>query len=235
MSAAEDFKKARESYVTTTVDVTPSELLMEVARCVKSECDRLVPYAEYKPVASLSVEDIHKYFSTLTWMRCQHVQDATSKIYLAYRNLYKIVEVPTFIYQLMISIGEVLDSDYAIRFQPVYSVDSKELLSVEQMKQVSDVFLDLRSLGFSSVTGMPNDREGELGFMACCHVKGVVTSYKDSHPVYGFLAAFFKQQELNEITGLMSRIIYGYDSDYILAVRGILSSLKAHQPAANPD
>jgi acyl-CoA synthetase (AMP-forming)/AMP-acid ligase II len=112
----------------------------------------------------------------------------------------------------------------------VYSIDSKEILSVDQMKEISDAFLTLRAIGFASVVGMPNERSGELGFMACCHVEEVVTSYKDSHPIYGFLASFFQQAQLNEITGLMCRIVYGYDSDYKLAVRRIISNVSAHQP-----
>lgn len=227
-----DYKKIHDSFVETLVEMNPSKLLKEVAEGIKAECDRLAPYAGFKPVADLSVEDIHKYFHTLVWMRCKHVADQVDKSYSLYRTVYKVCEVPTFIYQLMISIGEAIDSDYSIRFIPGYSIEDTNLLSVEQMKNISNVFLALKPLGFSSVTGMPSERSGELDFMACCHVKEVVRSYKDSHPVYGFLAAFFQQTELNSITGMMCRIIYGYDSDYEIAVRRIVSAVSAHQPAS---
>jgi len=229
-SSTQDFKKMRDSFVTTTVDMTPSKLLDEVAKGIKTECDRLAPYAEYKPVSCLEVEDIHKYLSTLIWMRCQKVSSEFNKSFLPYKRLYNNVVVPTFVYQLAISIGEATDSDYAIRFVPAYSIDSKELLSVDQMSEISDVFLSLAPVGFSHVIGMPKETSGELDFMACCHVDEVVRSYKDSHPVYGFMAAFFAQKELNEITGLMCRVIYGYDSDYKITIRRIMSSLSAKQP-----
>lgn len=229
-SLTEDFKKVRSSYITTTVDVRPSPLFDEVAKGLEAECVRLVPYTGNNLTTLLSADNIRRYCCTLIWMRCQHVSDEPSKAFVGYRTLYRNVEVPVFVYQLAISIGEACDSDYSIRFIPVYSIDSKEILSVDQMKEISDAFLTLRSLGFASVVGMPNERSGELGFMACCHVEEVVTSYKDSHPVYGFMASFFQQAQLNEITGLMCRIVYGYDSDYKLAVRRIISNVSAHQP-----
>lgn len=229
-SQTQDFKVVRSSSITTTVELRPSSLFDEVAKGLEAECERLAPYAGYKPIELLSASNIRKYCSTLIWMRCQYVSEESSKAFVGYRSLYRNVEVPVFVYQLAISIGEAYDSDYAIRFMPAYSPDSKEILSVDQMKEISEAFLTLRTIGFASVVGMPNERSGELSFMACCHVEEVVRSYKDSHPVYGFLASFFQQTELNEITGLMCRVIYGYDSDYKLAVRRIISAVSAHQP-----
>jgi len=49
------------------------------------------------------------------------------------------------------------------------------------------------------VTGLPQESEGELESMMLCHVIGMVTSHKRSHPVYGFLASSFAQQKLNEV------------------------------------
>lgn len=229
-SATQDFKKVRSSFVTTTVEMKPSVLLSNVANGIKAECERLAPYSGFKAVSDLEVEDIHKYLSTLIWMRCQHVNNEPSKAYANYRKIYRHVEVPVFVYQLTISIGEACDSDFSIRFVPEYSINSKELLSVDQMSDLSDVFMTLRSIGFASVTGLPNDKTGELDFMACCHVDEVVRSYKDSHPVYGFMAAFFEQQKLNEITGMMCRVIYGYDSDYQVTIRRIMESLSSKHP-----
>lgn len=226
----EDVNKMNDAVIVARVEMNPSKLMSKLADAILGEVDRLVPYVGYKLTASLTSEDILKYLKTLTWMRCEHVQDAPDKAFAPYRNLYRRVEVPVLAYQLFIAMGNAFDKDYAIKFLPTYSIESKDVLSLQEMQQLSDIFLNLRTRGFASVTGMPNTREGELDFMAMCHVEEVVKSYRNSHPVYGFLAAFFAQQQLNEITGTMCRVVYGYDTDYAMYVQSIMQSLTAKQP-----
>jgi hypothetical protein len=234
-STLEDAKKMREQVVTVNVEVEPSKLMDSLAEGLLAEILRLVPYQGYKLTEELSVEDILKYLLTLIWMRVCHVNSETSKAYAGYRNLAKRVEVPAIVYQLMICIGEAFDKDFSIRFLPRYSVDSEMLLSPDELLALSDIMLNLKEIGFACVTGLPRTREGELDFMAICHVEEVVKSYRDSHPVYGFLASFFAQKELNEVTGLMCRIVYGYDSDYQMYIREALRITKAVQPESRHD
>jgi len=93
------------------------------------------------------------------------------------------------------------------------------------MREISDVMTTLVTSGFKVVFGLPLTYEGELEFMAMLHIENVVKSYRESHPVYGFLASFFKHLELNEITGRLSRIVYGYDEDYSVNIQRIISSV----------
>jgi len=229
-SAFKDVNTVNDASITVQVDVSPSKLMLKLSEGLMNEVTRLVPYAGYKPTADLSSEDILKYLKTLTWCRCQTTKDVQDKAFRPYRNLQKHLEVPVLAYQLFISMGVAFDRDYSIRFLPAYSIESADLLSPEEMSYVSDIFTALRRYGFASVVGMPVSREGELDFMAMCHVEEVVRSYRNSHPVYGFLASFFAQQHLNEITGTMCRIVYGYDSDYQWYISSLLATLKAEQP-----
>jgi hypothetical protein len=117
-------------------------------------------------------------------------------------------------YQLLISVGKAYDKDFNLEFIPAYKVTGDNILSPEEMEALSSLFRQFNGVGLKCVVGMPNDTTGELDFMAMCHVQDEVVSYRKAHPVYGFLAAFFKQQELNKVTGTMCRVIYGYESDY---------------------
>jgi hypothetical protein len=222
----------RDATIAVRVQVTPSKLMSQLADGLMNEVWRLVPYSEYKPTADLTSEDILKYLKTLTWMRCRYVTSdfSEAKAFAEYRNLYHRVEVPALAYQLFLCVGEAYDRDYAIKFLPEYQIESSDLLSVEDMSNLSDLLVNLRTIGFASVTGMPHDREGELDFMAMSHVEELSRSYRNSHPVYGFLASFFAQQQLNEVTGTMCRVLYGYDSDYKLYVASLLRALSAKQP-----
>lgn len=229
-AAFEDSKITNDAVIVARVEMNPSKLMSHLADAILGEIERLVPYVGYKPTAQLESKDILKYLKTLTWMRCEHVQAAPDKSFLPYRNLYRVVEVPVLAYQLFIAMGNAYDKDYAIKFLPTYSIESEDLLSLQEMQQLSDILLNIRTRGFASVSGMPNSRDGELDFMAMCHVEETVKSYRNSHPVYGFLAAFFAQQQLNQITGTMSRVIYGFDTDYELYITSVMRSLTAKQP-----
>lgn len=222
-SLLEDAKKFREAVVVTKVEIAPSKLMDLLAKGLLAEVQRLAPYSGYTPVSELEVADILKYLHTLVWMRVCHVNQASAEAYRPYRELAKHLEVPALLYQLLISIGEAFDADYSIKFVPEYSIASDVLLAPTEVMAISDLFMSLKSSGFASVTGLPRTTDGELDFMAMCHVDEIVTSYRSVSPVYGFLASFFAQKEFNEITGLMCRVIYGYDTDYELYVRRAIS------------
>lgn len=219
--------KMNAAVIEVSVEMKPSKMMESLSKGLMSETIRLFPYAGNQLTNGLTSDDIHKYLKTLTWMRCQHVQGSLSKSFAPYRTLYKRVEVPTLAYQLFLAMGLAFDADYSIRFVPAYSIEGSELLSVDEMVEISNVFTNLRQIGFSTVVGMPKEVDGELDFMALCHVEEVVKGYRKSHPVYGFLASFFAQQELNVVTGTMCRIVYGYDTDYQMFISSLLASMKA--------
>jgi hypothetical protein len=230
-----DSKIVKATTVKVDVNLEPTKLLEAEAKEINRELLRLAPYTGYADVANLESDDILKYLKTLVWMRCHRVQYSRDKAYQPYRNLVKVVEVPVLPYQLLISIGKAYDRSFSIEFNPVYQIASEDLLAPEDMLNLSNILRSMRQIGFRSVTGIPEAEEGELDFMAMSHVGNVVTSYKESHPVYGFMASFFTQQQLNEVTGTMSRMIYGYDEDYRVMIGQIHQRMTENPPTERPD
>lgn len=225
-SMVEDFKVLTDASVTMSVDVTPSvEMTEEVAKSLKAELDRVAPYAGYLPVSQLTVEDIERYLKSLLWLRVKQCNHSLDTSVSQYRPEMKRYSIPVLWYQLLICVGRAHDREFNIEFKPAYSIDGEDLLSVDEMHNVSEVFASFENAGIKLVFGVPTDVDGELDFMAMSHVEQVVKSYRRSHPVYGFLAAFIRQQELNQITGTMSRVIYGYDSDYVRQVSALMRAI----------
>jgi hypothetical protein len=218
----EEDKQVTEPTVKVTVELSLSDVMTEMASALLDEVIRLTP-PRMKDVENLEVGDILHYLNTLVWMRTIHVTHnrfPTGKE--DYFSLYREVTVPTLLYQVLICIGKAHDDDYGIEFVPSVSFEADMLLAPSEMKVVSDLLYRIEANGLMAVNGLPKDKEGELGFMAMQHVSGQVTSYRKDHPVYGFLASFFTQETLNEVTGSMSRVIYGYEQDYKYRVRRLI-------------
>lgn len=226
-SSFTDSKTVNKATITVRVEMKPSKLVETLSVEVLKEMQRLVPSTQFKDVDDLCSEDISRYLKTLIWMRVQQCADDFTPAYKAYFRIRKLVSVPVMAYQLLIPIGVATDRDFSIRFEPEYSITESELLSPDEMRAISDVMSRLESNGFKMEIGIPQSPEGELDFMALCHVEDVVLGYRKSHPVYGFLASFFVQKKLNEITGSMCRVIYGYDSDYEVYIRQIFRKLNS--------
>lgn len=218
-----DVKPMNDASVEINVEMNPSSLMEHLAKETLNELTRLVPYAGYVEVSELTYEDILHYFCTLVWMRCQYVVESSSKAYTEYKTLAKYIAIPVVFDQLLLVMGRAYDSDFALRFIPQYTISEDCLLAPSEVRAISDLFTRMEKQGLKVVYGMPNDRNGELDFMALCHVEGVVKGYRRSHPVYGFLAAFFEQKKWNEITGMMCRVFYGYRTDYEMHIARFFS------------
>jgi hypothetical protein len=197
----------------------------ELARCYVSELFRVAGSAGAVLLKDVDRDRVRRYLATAGWMRVNHSTAAGGKAFAEYRRLYSKLAVPVLAYQAFIGVGEAIDQDYGIKFVPVATIDGKELLSPDEMLELSDLFFSLQNSGFKIVRGLPHDPEGELDFMAMSHVHGIVRSYKKSHPVYGFLASFFAQQQLNETIGMMCRIVYGYETDYAANISSLVASI----------
>lgn len=219
-----DSKLMNDATVNVSVEMTPSKLLEKLAAEIDADMHRIANLTGMSETGVES-EEILDYLKTLIFIRVSLVNGDYGKAFAGYTNLAKHLAIPVMLYQCLISMGIATDRDFGIRFNPVYSIDSKELLSPEQMMEISDIMTRLEPNGLKVVYGVPRDPEGEIDFMALSHVEDVVRSYRRSHPVYGFLAAFFAQKTLNEITGTMCRVVYGYISDYELYVTKLYNAL----------
>jgi len=220
-----DFKILNAATIRVSVNVDGSDMEEVLAQKLLSEFNRMAPYAGFSAVSELDSKDIVRYLKTLKWMRVCTVLGGTEKQFRQYTSLAKVVAVPVLMYQVLVCIGNAYDRDYNIEFVPAYNVTEDDILSTAEMEAISSLFRQFENSGMKVVYGVPRQVEGELDFMAMSHVDDVVVSYRRSHPVYGFLASFIRQQKLNEVTGMMSRVVYGYESDYKYQVDALINAI----------
>lgn len=225
MSMFEDSKPMNDVTSIVTVNLDNSSMIELLAEKLLMEFERMAPYASYQPISDLTSDDLVKYLKTLQFMRVSRVSYSSGKAYEPYKTIARYVNVPVLFYQLLLCIGKAYDREFNLEFKPAYNVPQEDLLSAEKMEAISSIFRQFEDSGMKVVRGIPNSEEGELDFMAMSHVDDTVVSYKRSHPVYGFLASFFRQKELHKITGTMSRVIYGYDADFRMMLDATIDAI----------
>jgi hypothetical protein len=213
-SATEDLKPISKATVKVEVLFQNGKMIKSLAKLLYQEFERMAPYAEYKPISELTEQDLLSYLSTLLWLRVKAADEVADKALSLYKSYRHTVAVPVLWYQVLIGIGRAYDKDFGLEFVPAYKIPQELLLSPERLGEISNLFRQFEDSGMKIVPGIPKGSEGELDFMAMSHVNSEVLSYRKAHPVYGFLASFVAEQELNAITGTMSRVVYGYESDY---------------------
>lgn len=202
-----------ESLITHTVVFKPSALLTTLATYENREMQRIMRFTGQSVI--LSPEEIHKYFSTILWLRTVQVRNQFSGR-KEYSFALKNLNIPVRLYQIVSSLGEVCDLDFGLKFIPSMEIDTESLLTPEELREYSDRIGWLIPEGYLVVeTGLPSDTTGELGFMACLVTKDEkVFSYRKDHPVYGFIAAFFDSELVEKAFTNDYRVFYGVRSDY---------------------
>lgn len=220
-----DLKPMNKACVQVVVEFQQGLLMKTLAEKLKQEFDRMSSYSDRGPIAELTANDLLSYLSTLFWMRVADVNQNGDKTALAYRPVRRTLAIPVLFYQILIGVGRSYDKDYNLEFVPEYRISQERLLSPDRMSEISNLFRQFEDCGMKIVFGLPNDPTGELDFMAMSHVNTEVVSYRKCHPVYGFLASFVAQQELNSITGSMSRVFYGYERDFNFRIDALLRAI----------
>jgi len=202
-----------ENMVKHIVKLEPGSLFKDMAMWEHREMQRVMRFTDSDVI--LTAEEIEKYLHTLVYLRTLQV-NSDSKIYPKYKFASKNLNIPVRIYQILLSLGEAVDRDYGLRFVPIMEINSEMFLTPEELRDMSDRMGVLIPEGYLVVeTGLPNDITGELGFMACLVVHDQkVYSYRKDHPVYGFIAAFFKSELLEKAFVSDYKIYYGSVSDY---------------------
>lgn len=194
------------------VDLTPSDLFKDLSLAYANEIDRIARF-ERRDV-SLSTELIEKYFHTLLYC---HVANVNSNIKREYFGLKHRAVIPTPIYTLLSQIGEVVDRDFGLRFYPSFEISSEYLLSPSEMEDIGVELLRMENLGLKLTTeGLPRPKDaGTLGFMGAQAYENEVRSYRHDNPVFGFYAAMFKSNGIEQALGLRAlRVRYGYIDHY---------------------
>lgn len=201
-----------ESMTLQNVKLSPSELVHDMAKLENLEMQRVMRFTESKVI--LSVEEIEKYFHTILWLRVLQVNQ--DKKAAPYKFANHSLNIPVRLVQILLSIGEAVDRDYGVRFMPQMDVIAELQLTPEELREYSDRLSVLLPEGYLVVeTGLPTSTSGELGFMACLLVQDEkVMSYRKDHPVYGFIASFFKSELMSKAFEVEYRMYYGCCEDY---------------------
>lgn len=219
-----DYKPVNEATIEVTVKLHCDKLTSDLAEIIYQEMFRVAGVAGERLFEGIEAEDIRKYLATLGFLRRAQTVGLKDNVTKCYSALKHTAAVPTLWYQVLLGIGVAYDRDYSIKFIPGTSISDEDLIAPEDMLKISDLFWMLQDRGIRVVAGIPLQREGELDFMAMAHVDETTTSYRKSHPVYGFLASFFSSEEVSAALGTLVRIRYGYDSDYRTFLARIVSS-----------
>lgn len=203
------------SSITIRVKLETGQLLTDLANAYSLESDRVMKFSSNER-AQVSGETFLKYFKTLLFLRVSRVNAVENGTTKLYKQGFRRYTVPALIHVLLVSIGEAVDQDFGFRFIPEYDVPVTDLMSPEEMVELSHRLQIMNENGLVCVdTGIPMDVRGELATMATFNIESEVLSYRKDHPVYGFYAAFFKHQVMSEVlSGGILRIRYGAESDY---------------------
>lgn len=201
-----------ESMTLQVVKLEPSELILDMAKLENLEMQRVMRFTTSDVI--LSVEDIGKYFHTILWLRVLQVNHDKKIAQYAFAN--HSLNVPVRLVQILLSMGEAVDRDYGIRFMPSMDIDASKQLSPDELRELSDKISVLIPEGYLVVeTGLPTSTLGELGFMACLLVQDEkIYSYRKDHPVYGFVASFFRSELVSKAFEIDYRMYYGSVQDY---------------------
>lgn len=216
----EEDKQVTRSLLRISVKLNVSQVLEEYSKCLLSEIQRLSPVRGLQEIEDLEFEDILKYLTTLVYYRVLKVNN--ERLDPEVKSIYRLVAVPVLMSQITASIGKARDEQYNLEFVPTANFEASDILAAADMLAISDIMTRLEANGLKIVYGLTNDPTGDLGFMAMQHVENQVISYRRDHPVYAFLASFFVQEKLNEVTGAMARIVYGDSRDYSYRVRALV-------------
>lgn len=213
------------SFMRVKVALEPNDLLEDIAKAYSKEISRISRF-EIKKV-ELDEETVLKFFKTMLFL---HISNCNGDFHRDYRVIKNNAVIPALLTNIMLQIGETIDHDFGLKFQPIYEIDSIDMLSVSQLQDIFDEFLLIERLGLKLTTaGFPNPKEcGTLGFMGCQLVSnGDVLSYRHDSPVFGFFKAMFNTNALEEALGLKAlRIRYGSFETYKTLVRTFVNEVE---------
>lgn len=207
--------------VKVQVKLEPNQMFEDIASAYANEIVRITRFENKENI--LDEDMIRKYFNTVLWL---HVSNVTNSMNREYSRFRRNLVLPTVLVSVLLQIGEAVDQDFGLKFVPSYEIDSKDVLSVSELEEVSYELLRLERLGLKlTTTGLPQPKDcGTLGFMGCQLIENEeIRSYRHDHPVFGFFRSMFRSNSLTEIMGIESlRVRYGYYDHYSSLVKAFV-------------
>lgn len=204
----------RDMAITCQVNVYPSELAEQLANLMSEELERLAPNEVIRKEAiELGSDNLLKYFKMLTYLRVCRVRHILHGKLSSYQSIYDHLCIPSILQLVLAGIGEVRDEDYNIVFKPKMNIDEEDVLSADEMIEISEFLRRFQTL--ATEIGLPKADDGELEFMTMRKVQDVIKTYRnDSHPVYAFLSAFCEMTEMDNLVSGLLRVTYRSITEY---------------------
>lgn len=226
--------RATRAQILFSVKVNNSTLIDKVSNWEVKEMERVVKYASN--VTLPDVDQMTKYLKNLIFLRVQLVENA--KMDHSFKNIVNAIYVPARWYTLLDNLGEAHDASTNIKFVPVYQLDASDVLSAEDMLEISDMMQVIKPDGYSCVKGIPRHNDGSVEMMAKVALAegqalDTIRGMKVDNPVFAFFANLF-QMEVVDLTyadmDKMYRIEYSAPSIYNMNFRDYWKTSESEGP-----
>lgn len=157
----------------------------------------------------VSLEEFEAYVATLIYSRVEYSNRRRGIIHPT-----DTVRVPTFVHVTLAALGEVQSDEFGVKFVP-FMARPENLLSHEQMENVSNRLAPLEYVGFSFALGYDRDRRGAQDLMMLQYIKegmetGVFGHNRSANTAFAPVAYFLQLLQLTPLMGM--RIRYGVPS-----------------------
>lgn len=197
------------SAVRVTVSLEPTGLIDDYAAIYAEEAGRIAKFQGGS--VALAKDELQQYFATLLWMRVNHVERSYPKGTEGYRAIAHGLAVPVLYHAFLGMIGIAMDRERGLEFHPAVTIDSKSLMSPDQLTDTSRKLKFLENKGLAIITtGIPKDGNGDEYVMGLVLLEGEIRGYRSGHPVHGFFASFVRAKWREDVLGATAfRIKYG--------------------------
>lgn len=229
--------RAVRTQIQFTVKVNNSKLISRVAEWEIREMERITRYASNIDIPS--VEDMTKYLKNVLYMRVQKVSGA--KIEQSFKHIFRDLYLPARWYTLLDNLGEAHDMQSNIKFFPAYSIEAVDVLTADQMIEISEQLQAIKMDGYSCEKGIPQHTEGSVEMMAKVALAegqalDTIRGMRSDNPVFAFFANLF-QMEVIDLTyadlDKMYRVEYSAPSVYSANLRDYWSSVASKKQDAS--
>lgn len=163
----------------------------------------------------LTIDEIEKYLNSLLVLRINITNGNRVN-----RFITNQLNIPALFGLTLLQIGRVFDKDFGISLEPKVS-DSIQVLSEEELIDISLKFQIFEDFGFELVRGIPKEITGSPDFMYFSFSEDSILRHnKEAHPGYAVLAAFFELKQLDSV--LTHRISYGLIEEYAMTLQTLI-------------
>lgn len=221
--------RAVRTQIQFTVKINNSGMMMKVAEWEVREMERITRYASN--VRLPEVEDVLKYLKNLTYLRVMKING--QKMEHDLKHIFRDLYVPARWYTLLDNIGEAHDWSTNIKFFPAYNIEAVDVLSADELIEISDILQALKPDGYACEKGIPAHTDGSVEMMAkVALAEGsaleTIRGMRTDNPVFAFFANLFQM----EVVGLtyadldrMYRVEYSSPTKYQASFRDYWKSI----------